>query len=403
MQEGIKSCAVRPLCNILSIDGGGIRGILPAVILARLERDLREHFKDPGFSIVDCFDLVAGTSTGGLLAALLLFENPRQPGRPLLSAQEVLDLYLQRGGEIFRLEKRNPLWRTLREYYFGPRYSPVSLETIIDQTLGPEASLDGLLRPCLITAYEVERREAFFFRQHRTRHAALYEKAGYRESGARANFHLRDVCRATTAAPTYFPPQNATSRAHEVFNLVDGGLVANNPALCAYAEARTGLPHACGEGPGFVLRRPKAAEIHLFSLGTGTKADPFPVAQMPRWGKIQWITPTIDIMFSGVSQTVDYQLRQMFDAANVPGQYLRIDPSLRGADAALDNASERNRRNLHDITLAALEHDGDVKTAYAKILEYLKRGFPFEATTKTSTLLTSAEQASVWTENLGEH
>lgn len=96
------------LVRILSIDGGGIRGILPGQILVRLEELLQEH--DPQARLADYFDFMAGTSTGGILACLYLFPDSEHPGRPLFSAKDAVDLYLERGDDIFDIS----LWRKIR-------------------------------------------------------------------------------------------------------------------------------------------------------------------------------------------------------------------------------------------------------------------------------------------------
>ena len=89
--------------KILSIDGGGIRGIIPGMILVALEDKLKRESKNPDAAIVDYFDFFAGTSTGGILTCLLLCPSDTDPLRPRFSAREALDLYLQHGNEIFKM------------------------------------------------------------------------------------------------------------------------------------------------------------------------------------------------------------------------------------------------------------------------------------------------------------
>jgi uncharacterized protein len=85
----------------LSIDGGGIRGIVPACVLIQLETELREATGDDDLKIGECFDLIAGTSTGGILALLLLMPHADDPTRARFSARDALNLYLEYGDDIF--------------------------------------------------------------------------------------------------------------------------------------------------------------------------------------------------------------------------------------------------------------------------------------------------------------
>lgn len=87
--------------RILSLDGGGIRGIVPAQVLVTLEKKLQRASGNPDLRVADCFDLVAGTSTGGILACLHLCPQASSPTRPRYSAEEALHFYLGRGPDIF--------------------------------------------------------------------------------------------------------------------------------------------------------------------------------------------------------------------------------------------------------------------------------------------------------------
>ena len=90
------------LTRILSIDGGGMKGIIPATLLITLEECLKKHSHDPEAKLADYFDLIAGTSTGGILAGLYLLPDPAAPHHPLFSAKEACSFYLSHGPEIFK-------------------------------------------------------------------------------------------------------------------------------------------------------------------------------------------------------------------------------------------------------------------------------------------------------------
>ena len=188
-----------------------------------------------------------------------------------------------------------------------------------------DTRLSELIKPCLVTAYDTERRSSFFFTSH---NAA--------ERGR--DFLVRDVARATSAAPTYFEAAGIKSLAGVFYSLVDGGLFANNPAMCAYAEARK-------TDFGWI-NKPVAADIIMLSLGTGRIEKQYLYEDIKNWGVVSWIRPLIDIMMSGVSETVDHQLTQIYKSVNSEQNYLRIAPDLEEASPEMDLADRSNIKAL---------------------------------------------------------
>ena len=178
---------------ILSIDGGGIRGIVPAQILTHIESLLKEIYDDPTYKIADHFDLIAGTSTGGILACAYLLSDF---GRPKYTAEEVVDIYFERGDDIFSI----PLFHRIRSAggVLDEKYPAEGLEETLQDYFG-DAKLSDLLKPSLITAYDIKRRKAHFFTQHDA-------------EDPEHNFFLRDVARATAAAPTFFEVSKMNGR-----------------------------------------------------------------------------------------------------------------------------------------------------------------------------------------------
>ena len=315
--------------RILSIDGGGIRGILPGMVVDGLEKRLQQRAGDSSVRISDYFDLVAGTSTGGILACLYLC--PREPGgRPMFSASEAVDLYLERGDDIFDVS----WWQSIRSVsgLRDEKYPADELEDALDDYLA-DRRLSQLLKPCLITAYDIRNRRAHFFKQHR----AVSDGS---------DFFLRDVARATSAAPTYFEVARIKSdpRPRTQYALIDGGVFANNPALCAYAEARTFEVRKKNGGGNYT--RCTAEKMFMLSLGTGKVEKRYTYKEAKDWGPLGWAKPVLDIMMSGVAETVDYQLGQIFGSVNKTGQYVRIEPGLNGASPDLDDASGDNLKAL---------------------------------------------------------
>jgi predicted acylesterase/phospholipase RssA len=296
--------------HILAIDGGGIRGIIPAMVLAELERRT-------GQPVCRLFDLIAGTSTGAILA--LALAKPGPDGQPHYSAEQMVRFYETEGPRIFR----RPLLARLfaARWLAEEKYPAAGLEAALGRCFG-ETPLRQALCDVVVTSYETERRFPFFFK---SRHARL--RPDY-------DFPMRLVARAACAAPTYFEPLRLfTDGPREYYSLIDGGVYANNPALCAYAEARVAWPE-CGE-------------VLLVSLGTGELTQPLLYSQARRWGLAGWARRILQVVQDGVSATVDYQLQQLLPApAGGPQRYWRFQVRLKRGNEPLDNVQPENLREL---------------------------------------------------------
>ena len=317
--------------RILSIDGGGIRGLIPALVLAELERQT-------GRAVADCFDLIAGTSTGGILALGLAV--PGHGGQPRYSAQDLAGLYLQEGSRIFD----ESLWRRLTNPMGlrAAKYPSDGLEGVLAQYFG-EARLKEALVEVLVTAYDLEKRDAFFYRRRRARADARYDVP------------MRVAARGTSAAPTYFEPLLVAWPGDRDV-LVDGGVFANNPAMCAYAEAQQGL------GGG-------VEDILLVSLGTGIHATPYRYEDAKGWGVAGWARPILDVIFDGVADTVDYQLRQLLPpGADGAPRYLRFQTDLDAGLSEMDDTSPGHLEGLQRAAEAILQRRAADLEALAKRL-----------------------------------
>jgi patatin-like phospholipase/acyl hydrolase len=291
--------------RILAIDGGGIRGLIPAIVLAEIERRT-------GRRTADLFDLIAGTSTGGILACGLT--RAGEDGRPVFTAADLIGLYESEGPEIFerRLLKRV----TSVDGLIDERYDDSGLNAALLRYLD-SARLSDTATEVFITAYEIERRQAFFFRSSRARIDPTYD------------FTLVDAARATSAAPTYFEPARVRDVAGAAtYALVDGGVFALNPAMTAYAEIAAGG---------------RTGDIELVvSLGTGSHTRRIAFEDARGWGQIGWARPIIDVVFDGVAQTVDFELARLLG----PDRYVRLQTRLDEASDALDDAGNRNLEAL---------------------------------------------------------
>jgi uncharacterized protein len=331
--------------RILSIDGGGIRGILPGQMLVVLEKKIQERSKDPNARIADYFDLIAGTSTGGILTCIYLC--PDASGRPRFSAQEAVDLYIKRGGEIFHADIRKKILSL--GGLSDEKYSAKFIERNLRDYFG-DVKLSQLLKPCVVTSYNITGRYAHFFRSHKAKEDITHD------------FLVRDVTRATSAAPTYFEPALVHSLADVSYPLVDGGVFANNPSLCAYAEARQYFESTDPKNRSS-NQKATIGEMFMVSIGTGLKngmeLPQYDYKYAKDWGLLGWARPVLDIMMSGVSETVHYQLKQMFDAVGkADTHYFRLMPEIMRASTYMDDASAENLQFLkEDGTESAQKND----------------------------------------------
>ncbi len=280
---------------MLSIDGGGIRGIIPALVLAELERR-------SGRRVADLFDVIAGASTGGILA--LALSQRAADGRPAWEAERLVGLYESEGPRIFA---RDLVVRIRSvEGIVDEKYSSEGLDRALASYLG-DARLPDALTELLITAYETEGRAPFIFtREH--------------------DVPIRLAARATAAAPTYFEPLQLEVGGRSL-SLIDGGVFATNPAMLAFADVR---------------RREPEAEVVLLSLGTGQLTRPLPFERIKDWGLIEWARPILDVVFDGVADTIDLQLESLM----APQRYWRLQTALTEASDDLDDASPDNLRAL---------------------------------------------------------
>ena len=307
--------------RILSIDGGGIRGIIPGMVLVSLEQKLKKQSNNPDAHLSEYFDFFAGTSTGGILVSILLCPHPNDSTKPRFSAQEALDIYLEHGTEIFTTSS----WRRFLNQFglLTELYDEHVLEKVLESYFG-DMKLSQFIKPCIITAYNIELRKNHIFRQQK----AI-------SHGESRNFLLKDVCRATSAAPTYFSVAEIYSLAGTRYPLVDGGVFAHSPAISALLEVLK------------TFKTFKIDDVHILSLGTGIAKNAYNYEDFKKKKAISIGPALVDIMTSSSSESNDYFLHQLFRSVQQSSNYIRLEPSnLSSIEPSLDAASKGNIQKI---------------------------------------------------------
>jgi patatin-like phospholipase/acyl hydrolase len=344
--------------RILAVDGGGIRGLIAARVIARLEREMSEAAGTER-RISDAFHMVCGTSTGGLLALGLTVPDPDAPGRPKLSGERLADLYVKKGGRIFgdRLQRLRSLWG-----WIAPKHSPDGLAKALEEDF-EETRLRDALREVIVTTYDMHEPGPHFFKRWRAREMSERDAA------------MVDVGLATSAAPTYFPSHELDGRV-----LVDGGVFAANPVVAAVVEALKRR----GDAPSDIQPR----ELLVVSLGTGQYESGFSQKQVGRWGRIGWVWPRhgepalISTFLDGQSDAAHHWADVLLN--HEPGRAV-VDPAEAGRgpryfryqtklprSLTLDDASRGSLAELETAAEDLLEIHGGELSALARRLAALE-------------------------------
>ncbi|XP_030472236.1 patatin-like protein 2 [Syzygium oleosum] len=333
------------LVTILSIDGGGVRGIIPGVILAYLEEQLQKR-DGPDARIADYFDIIAGTSTGGLVTAMI---TAPKDNRPMYAACEIKNFYYENCPAIFPCKNRDTIMGTIRssaEAVKGPKYDGIELQSTVNKLLG-DTTLSQTLTNVVIPAFDIKRLQPVIF--------STIDAKKDRVKNAR----LAEVCLGTSAAPTFLPAHYFETKEEDgtpySFDLIDGGVAANNPTLVALSHIRR---ESLSQNELFKdINLRDTDQILVLSLGTGAAKheEKYSATKASKWGLIPWIfhngfTPLVDVFTEASSDMVDIHMSTLFQCLSSEQNYLRIqDDTLSGDESSLDNASRENLDRLVEI------------------------------------------------------
>lgn len=333
--------ASRPV-HVLSLDGGGVRGLIIVRTLIALEAALQAAATSRGETprpLLDHFDLLAGASTGGLVAMALATPTNAGGREPLWPLEEVLDFYRHRSPQAFRRA-----WGAWLQLLWRPLIDHGPFEAVLEELLG-ERRLASVAVPLLLPSYDLRGGTARFFRSH-----AAWDDAT-------EDLPLALVARAITAAPVFYGPVRVERPdAGKVEKLVDGALFASNPALLAYTEA-----HRL-----FGRQRP----VIVVSIGTGQLRRRAPAKTAGRRGLLYWLwrggrVPLLEAMMDGQVDCVDLHLADLLGRGY---GYFRFDPSLPERHAGTADVSARNLRGLDAVADALIDSEQSVLDAAAEAL-----------------------------------
>lgn len=343
-QLGIGVGTKGKLVTVLSIDGGGIRGIIPGTLLFFLETKLQE-LDGADARLADYFDVVAGTSTGGLVTAMIT--APGSQNRPLYSAKDISSFYIEHCPNIFPKNRRDNFGNSLNNLVGGPKYDGKYLSSLTKRVLG-NLTMKQTLTNVIIPSFDIKRLQPVIFT---TNDAKL---------NVSKDVLLSDVCLGTSAAPTFFPPHYCETRDSQglihTFDLIDGGMAANNPTLLAITHVAKQV--LMGNFEIMDMQSPMdTKKLLVLSLGTGTakKEEKYSAAKASKWGSLAWIfnhgaTPLLDVYGDASSDMVDIHVSTLFQSFQNEQNYVRIqDDTLSGDAASLDISTKENMQALVQI------------------------------------------------------
>ncbi|WJZ91559.1 hypothetical protein VitviT2T_010620 [Vitis vinifera] len=376
----VSSCTQGRMVTVLSIDGGGIRGLIPGTLLAFLESKLQE-LDGANARIADYFDIIAGTSTGGLVTSMLT--APNKDNRPIYAAKDINNFYLEHCPKIFPQNSTNP--NTSVSGATGPKYDGKYLRSLTDELLG-DLTLKQTLTNVVIPTFDIKLLQPIIFS---TKNDKRSQKCPI----------IRYICIGTSAAPTYLPAhyfetRDASGKTRS-FDLIDGGVAANNPTLMAISHVTKEI---------ILMHNSQSEEINpmdpkrmlVLSLGTGAPKleEKYNAATASSWGPLEWLldngaTPLLDIYGHASSDMVDIHVSTLFQSRRCQKNYLRIqDDTLTGNAASVDIATVENLERLEQIGKELLEKPvSRVNLETGKYEELVGEGTNRGALTQFATLL----------------
>ncbi|MDR1333762.1 MAG: patatin-like phospholipase family protein [Holosporaceae bacterium] len=344
---------------ILSIDGGGSRGIVPAFILKTLGADVKRRLCSMGtqkdqidsFNLSECFDIVAGTSVGALVGASLLLGKER----------EVYENFEEYASEIFQKRVQKKL-----NVLASPTYKKSGRKAVIERVIENENMLGGEIKGHFVVPFYC----------YNTREARVYQNFGEDFH----DFNLVDILMMTSAAPTYFPPHHCESvTSGNEFSGGDGGIFANNPSREVYDLVRDEI---YPDDP-----------IVLISLGTGTGSSGTSVHHFDKLNLLQWATAYPSIAIDAASDNCHRGMVRKSKQSRSQLTYYRFQFSLREEETEMDNTNPEIFESIVSTVRTAINphgyHGGDYADVLNILTEVAKRKILSQSRLRADSLLAS--------------
>ncbi|GFP83560.1 patatin-like protein 2 [Phtheirospermum japonicum] len=383
--------------TVLSIDGGGIKGILPAVILDFLESQLQE-LDGEDVRLADYFDVIAGTSTGGLVTAMIT--SPDENNRPVYAAKDIKPFYLENCPLIFPQEHNLFPFGKLVKSMLGPLYDGRHLHSILKEKL-KGIKLSQSLTNVIIPAFDIKQLQPVIFSTYEAKRSPLLD----------AKFS--DICISTSAAPTFLPGHDFVTKDENgnvrEFNLIDGGVAANNPTLIAINEV---IKQMFDSNIDFFRMRPiDYPRLLTLSVGTGAaRIDAKYNSKLAaKWGMLDWLlyggtAPLLEIFSQASADMVDFHTSLIFQSLHSQDNYLRIqDDTLSGIENSVDVATKDNLERLVTIGQRLLAGPLSRINLDSGLTEPVKNGGTNEAAIKRFARLLSTERRCRQLKNIESH
>jgi patatin-like phospholipase/acyl hydrolase len=302
--------------KVLSLDGGGIRGIMTLIWLTELEKKIEKP-------IYEYFDLIIGTSTGSIIACAL--SSGMHPST-------ILNMYMKYGADIFDVPKEGSIKYFIYQIkklfingLFSPKYSGKGLRDVLKKVF-KESTLKSLRRPTLISCYSLKNRKPLIFKSYHDSHKDI---------------PIHKVCKASSSAPTFFPAE-VIKIDNEDNHIIDGSVILNNPSLMGVIESLKINDGKCVDN------------VVLASFGTGESISDISIEESQEWGALEWARPIADVLFDGSSAAVDYICKKFLNNDN----YFRFQVVLDEESSEMDNHKSDNINRLCIISQSYLDNGG---------------------------------------------
>ncbi len=326
------------IITVLSIDGGGVYGVLPANILKVLE-------ERTGQPISKLFDVMVGTSTGALLVSGLTVPNKNH--KPRYTAAQIIQFYNSDGAKIFK----QSFWHSVRTVrgLFGPRFSDKNIDRLINKLFGKKTKLSQLLSHVIVPCGEILNYSPFWFNSNSAK------------SRQQQDFYVVDMVKAAVAAPYIFSPYRFSNISGDWHNYgVDAAIFINNPTLQAYLDAKALYPHH---------------QYLIVSLGTGVNIPSkkfMKRSEFEHFGFINGIIPVVTAAYAYHAQQTEYQMRMLMKekSAAIVG-YFRFNIKLKTPQRAFDG-SKKNLKKINSLASLMVRRNLNNLNSLVQILNTIR-------------------------------